>query len=132
MDERDRAGRTELHYAALEDDVVRAQALMSAGADLNAADREGFTPLHFAAQQHSVSVARLLVESGANVDPVNRHGNTPLWTAVFNSKAGLELIELLRKAGADPNHANSAGRTPAQLARLMGNDDVARLFGNAT
>ena len=130
MEEHDRAGRTELHYAALEDDLTRAMALITAGADLDDSDREGFSPLHFAAQQHAVAVARLLIESGAKVDPVNKHGNTPLWTAVFNTKGGSELVKLLRKAGADPNHANAAGRTPAQLARLMGTPDVVRFFAD--
>jgi ankyrin repeat protein len=128
MDKRDRAGRTDLHYAALEDDSARAQALIAAGADLNVQDRGGFTPLHFAAQQYSVTVARLLLESGAKVDSVNRYGNTPLWTAVFDSKGRGGVIELLRGAGADPKHFNRAGQTPVGLARLIGNLDVAQFF----
>jgi len=132
METRDRSGRTELHYAALEDDAVKARALIAAGADLDAADHEGFTPLHFAAQQHAVAVARLLVESGATIDAANKHGNTPLWTAVFNSQGRGELIELLRRAGADPNHVNKAGRTLLALARLIGNYNVAQFFVDVT
>jgi ankyrin repeat protein len=130
LDERDRAGRTDLHYAALENDRAKAQALISAGADLDAQDREGFTPLHFAAQQHSVAVAQLLVESGAKVDSINRHGNSPLWTAVFNSKGRGEIIDLLRAAGADPHCTNAAGQTPVGLARLIANYDTARFFAD--
>ena len=126
----DRAGRTPLHYAALENDVQKINAMLDAGADPNAADLEGFTSLHFAAQQWSVEAAQILLDRGADVDPVNKHGNTPLWTAVFNSKGRGELIELLRHRGANPLRANKAGRTPVDLARLIGNFDVARYFAD--
>lgn len=55
-------------------------------------------------------------------------GNTPLFVAVFNSKGRGDLISLLRERGADPLKANKSGQTPAGLARLIGNYDVARLF----
>ena len=72
----DRAGPTPLHYAALGNDVRKADALLEGGADPNAADRQGFTPLHFAAQQWSVQAAEILLGRGAAVDAINRHDNT--------------------------------------------------------
>jgi ankyrin repeat protein len=117
----DRGGRTPLHYAALENDVRKVEALLVGGADPNSADIQGFTPLHFAAQQWSVEAARLLLDRGAAVDPVDGHGNTPLWAAVFNSNGRGALIELLRGRGADPlRAADQPGRPngvcPALLA----------------
>jgi hypothetical protein len=50
--------------------------------------------------------------------------------AVFNSKGRGALIELLRSRGADPLGANKAGQTPAGLARLIGNSDVAGYFAD--
>jgi uncharacterized protein len=126
----DAAGRTELHYAALGNDLDGAEARLAAGDDPNQADEAGFTPLHFAAQEGAVAVARLLLRYGADVDPVNTHGNTPLFTAVFNSRGDGSVIELLRAAGADPHRKNLSGQSPIGLARLMGNYNVARFFAD--
>ena len=44
----DQAGRVPLHYAALENDIVRVNELLAHGADPNSADADDFTPLHLA------------------------------------------------------------------------------------
>ena len=124
----DKAGRSELHYAALDDATERVAALLSDGFDPSLRDREGFTPLHFAAQQNSISAARLLLEAGAAVDATNKLGNTPLWAAVLSSTDGGDLISLLRDNGADPHHTNEAGQSPIGLARLIADRDVAKFF----
>lgn len=121
-------GRSDLHYAAFDNNIEKVHLFLVSGADPNEADHEGFTPLHFAAQQHSVASARFLLEQGATVDPINRYGNTPLWMAVFNSKGRGELIQLLRSYGANVFHANAAGVTPVGLARTIGNYNVAQYF----
>ena len=124
----DRAGRTSLHYAALENDVAEIMALLAAGVDVDAPDGRGFTPLHLACQQWAVDAGRALLVGGALVDSVNDFGNTPLFVAVFNSRGRGELIRMLRDRGADVLHANKAGQTPVELARLIGNFDVAQYF----
>jgi ankyrin repeat protein len=128
MSSGDREGRTDLHYAALQDDETRARALLSSGFDVNAPDRLGFTPLHLAAQEMALTVAALLLENGAEVDPINSFGNTPLFTAVFNSRGRGEMINLLRRAGADPLRQNNHEQSPVGLARLIGNYDIAQFF----
>lgn len=126
----DREGRSSLHYAALAGDVSAAEVMLADGMDPNAADRQGFTPLHFAAQQGSVQIVLLLLELSAAVDPTNKFGNTPLHTAVFNSRGRGDVIELLRRWGADPFKANDAGQTPTGLARLIANYDVRKFFAD--
>jgi uncharacterized protein len=126
----DRAGRTPLHYAALEGDMGEVLRLLADGSDPDASDSTGFTPLHFAAQEYKVDAVRELVRGGASVDVANGHGNTPLWTAVFNSEGRGEIIALLRAAGANPAHVNNAGRTPVQLARTIASSDVAQYFAD--
>jgi uncharacterized protein len=126
----DAAKRTPLHYAALENNVVRVSELLARGADPNANDAEGFTPLHLAAQENALDAAKMLLDNGATVDPANAHGNTPLFVAVFNSRGRGELIGLLRSRGADPLRRNRAGQTPLGLARLIANYDVAQFFSD--
>jgi uncharacterized protein len=127
----DPAGRSELHYAALEG-PEKARELIREGADVRLADKHGMTPLHFAAQQHNVEVARALIDAGADVDATDEHGNTPLWKAVFASQGRGELIVLLRSAGADPSLANQHGTSPLQLAERIGDYDVAQHFSDLT
>jgi len=55
----DRLGRTELHYAAVEGDIMKARRLIGAGAQIDLADDNGWASLHFAAQsQHRYNFAR--------------------------------------------------------------------------
>jgi len=124
----DRYGRTELHYAASENDIAKAQALVKAKVDVNTRDDNEWAALHFAAQSNSLEVAKLLLEASAEVDPTDSHGNTPLSTAVFNSKGYGELIVLLREHGAGPYYQNHHGQSPLGLARSIANYDVAQFF----
>jgi ankyrin repeat protein len=128
----DRQGRSELHYCALDGDGVQAQALLGAGHDPDLGDQEGCTPLHLAAQQGNVEVAEALLAAGARVDPVNEYGNTPLFAAVFAYRGRGDLIELLRRHGADPHRANISGQTPVGLARLIANYDVRKFFADVS
>jgi hypothetical protein len=122
----DRAERTSLHYAALEDDADLVAGLIAGGADVNAVDKQGFTPLHFACQQGALTAARFLLDAGAEVDSVNAFGDTPLYMAVGAGSG--RLVKLLRELGADPLIVNKAGGTPAGLARILVNSDTAQYF----
>jgi ankyrin repeat protein len=128
--ELDREGRLPLNYAAMANDVVDLEARLAAGDDQNLGDRLGLMPLHLAAQEGSLEAARVLLDHRADVDRVNSFCNTPLFVAVFNSRGRGDLIALLRERGADPLKANNSGQTPAGLARLIGNYDVAQFFSD--
>src|SRR5678815_411972 len=97
----DRYGRTELHYAALDGDARKITELLAKGLTPGAPDDNGMTPLHFAAQAWCIPACTALLEAGAPVDARDAHGNTALSTAVFESHGRGELIELLRRHGAD-------------------------------
>jgi ankyrin repeat protein len=124
----DREGRQELHYRALDGDIQGIRDRLAAGDDIGRADKQGFTALHFAAQQSHTESVRALLEVGAQVDPRDRFGNTPLWRAVFNSRGKGATVEMLLRAGADPDIVNEAGATPRDLAKRMGGEDVVALF----
>jgi ankyrin repeat protein len=126
----DRYGRTELHHAALDGAADNAQALVAAGASVDAADDEGWTPLHAAAHSQSAAVAELLLAAGAPVDAQDEHGNTPLSTAVFESRGRGDVIAVLRQHGADPFRENFHGVSPVSLARNIANYDVAKYFAD--
>ncbi|WP_020578198.1 ankyrin repeat domain-containing protein [Actinopolymorpha alba] len=126
----DSAGRTSMHYSAMNNHVEEVRRQLHDGLDPNAAGAHGFTPLHFAAQEHAVDALRELLVNGASVDARNGFGNTSLFTAVFNSRGRGDVIELLRAYGAGPLARNYSGQTPLSLARSIANYDVARHFAD--
>lgn len=121
-------GLSSLHQAAVDDDAKAIEALLTQGHSPDFRDRHGHTALHIAAQEYAVSAAAALLHAGATVDAEDPFGNTPLFTAVFHSRGRGELIRLLRSQGADPLHGNTGGQTPAGLARLIANYDIAQFF----
>ncbi|MFC8260170.1 ankyrin repeat domain-containing protein [Streptomyces sp. NPDC057291] len=86
MTDRDRLGRTAVHYTAADGDADGLRVLLNEGADPEAADAAGWTPLHFAAQAQARLAIEVLLAAGATVDTADRHGNTALWGAVFCSQ----------------------------------------------
>ena len=126
----DHAGRTPLHYAAMENKVDEVKTLVRVGVDPNRGDYLGFTALHLAAQVRALGASVALLDAGADIDAVNSHGNTPLFVAVFNSRGRGDLIGLFRERGADPRRVNDKGQSPLGLARLIGNFDVAQFFAD--
>ena len=92
-------------------------ALLAAGADPNIGNNVK-SPLHVVADHRAV---RLVLAAGANPNYKSFHSNkTPLHNAV--SQIAPETVALLIAAGADPNAANSSGRSPLDEATSLRDD----------
>lgn len=92
-------------------------ALLSAGADVNAVTRESMkiTALHSAVAARQFEMARTLIERGANVNPRQaENGVMPLHEAAANGE--IEFARLLLKHGADINAKTKDGKTPLDFA----------------
>jgi ankyrin repeat protein len=116
-----RRGQTALMWAAAEGNVEAAQALLQAGADLNARLDTGFDAFLFAVREGRAGMVRALLKAGADVNdaihppaaPTGRRvagvhgaprdGASALHLAVGN--AHFELAAFLLDSGADPNAA---------------------------
>ena len=59
---------TEMHLAALDNDVTKIHELVAAGASVEAQDSEKKTPLHWAAFKGHAEAIKALVASGASVE----------------------------------------------------------------
>jgi hypothetical protein len=144
-----RRGATPLHYACdprptshTWNTVTQAaviEFLASHGADLNHADRGGAVPLHRAVRARSAAAVRQLLVLGASTGRCLRAGrSSPLHLAAQSTGASgtagtvdeqVEIIDLLRRHGADVAALDAAGRTPQAWAR---NERVAgALLANA-
>ncbi len=112
--------------------VPQIQALIQAGADVNAKDVNGKTPLMFAVESNvSSEVVRLLIAAGADVNAQDEHGLSPLSFAAANNLSP-DVIQALVEAGADINAKNADGWTPLMLAaRFNPSSEVTATLINA-
>ncbi|MBC7783011.1 MAG: ankyrin repeat domain-containing protein [Burkholderiales bacterium] len=89
---------TPLHYAAdgyvnnphwnARDQVKTIEALLSAGADIQARDKNGATPLHRAVRTRCARAVECLLNAGADADVPNISGTTPRQLALINTGHG--------------------------------------------
>jgi ankyrin repeat protein len=72
----DLVGDTPLHVVAWQNDAEAVEALVAAGADVNASGEMGETPMHIAVKHGNERMARYLVSVGARADIVDEFGDT--------------------------------------------------------
>ena len=116
-----------LPEAVQNDDQAAVQALLKQKVDVNAAQGDGTTALHWAAFNDNLDLAKTLLAAGANVKATTRDGAiTPLMMACRNGSA--PMIELLLKAGANPNSSTATGTTALMMAASSGSADAVKLL----
>lgn len=134
---KDKDGDTPLHLAALHGQYKVAEALIAAGADVNA--KNSYPPFKpddlgqfFSSSNHADPIRLLHSESGSRTDEMNtqqfsasqieNNGYTPLDLAVFASDHN-KMIQLLVAHGANVNIQASSGATPLFWAVLRDQKD---------
>tara|TARA_B100000900_G_C20474912_1_gene672971 strand:- start:205 stop:1074 length:870 start_codon:yes stop_codon:yes gene_type:complete len=95
-----------------------AQALVAAGADVNARDKNGDTALLLASMNGHTETAQALVAAGADKNARNKHGDTGLILA--SGKGHTETARALIDAGANVNAVDKGGNTALILASRSG------------
>ena len=111
---RSSTGETALHVAGIKCVPGVAQALLDAGADVNAKTDPGrameMTPLHWYVNMNECNSERVmeLVTAGANLDARNSHGETPL-DMVAKLQNRQHVADLLRKAMAQKKGGGGGG-----------------------
>ena len=74
------------------------EALLAAGADVNAKNKRGNTALHWAAGNGHVPAIEALLAAGAEPDVKNRNGNTPLDVAIGQGGHAAARVEAALQA----------------------------------
>jgi ankyrin repeat protein len=126
LEEKDNEGRTALHWAALEGNMIVAQLLVENRANIEMRDSSGQTALHIAAENNHKAIVKLLLDKGSNVDPRDNKGRTPLLQAVHNGSEA--AVKLLLDKGADKDSKDDDNETPLWQAILNGHEALINLL----
>jgi cytohesin len=119
-------GETALHIAARSGCVDMAQAILAAGAVVDARSCSGQTPLHEAAEGGHTEIVRMLLARRAAVNVTGLRNRTPLHLAAY--EGSLAIVQMLLDAGAALNPLDANGETPLDLAENAEEQPVARLL----
>jgi len=120
----DQYGFTALHGAAGEEDTQVVDLLLTNGADINAKNNDGVSPIHVAVYPR---MAAYLITKGADINLPSSNGDTPLHTFAAEAE-GLDVMEVLLKAGANPNIKNKQGELPIDIATSREEGDKVSLL----
>jgi len=90
----------------------------------------GNTPLHRMAFRGSLPAIEAFLRLNPNVNIQDQNGHTPLYDTVASrySEHSKEIVLMLLQHGADPNIADSTGKTPIQIAIEKQRSDLVELL----
>jgi ankyrin repeat protein len=123
-------GTTALHWSAHWNDAEAVQALIGAGANVNAANDLGVTPLGVASTDAGPAVVASLLRAGANPNALLPSGESPLMAAARTGQ--VDSVKALLAHGADVN-AREATRSQTALmwAAAQRHSDVVQVLVEA-
>ena len=116
-----------LWQAAMTGNTAAVQQYIREGTDIHTKEDFGGTPpLILAAVFEQTEVAKILVDTGAELDAQNKLDGTAPYQACFFCR--LEIVELLRNEGSDPNPLNSRGFTPLDAVPIEFDDALEETY----
>jgi ankyrin repeat protein len=120
-------GTTAIHRAVLANDLKSVQALIKAGADVQAANQYHVTPMWLAANNGNAAILDALMAAGADPNTVLSEGETVLMTAAKTGEP--ETVRTLIAHGANVNAKESwYGQTALMWAVIENNAEAAKLL----
>ncbi|KAI6176629.1 Serine/threonine-protein kinase TNNI3K [Aphelenchoides bicaudatus] len=115
-----------LHVAVYKSDCSVVEALLKAGAEINAFAENAPSPLHLAAMCGNSDLIQLFQFHGANLHERDFVHFTPLHTAVFFSQE--KAVKTLLKLGCDPNFKGGVNDGPLHIAASKNHLNIVKLL----
>lgn len=122
-------GNTPIMIASYKGHTDIVQALIAAGAVVNAKNDLGGTALGLAAGTSRIDIIRILVAAKANVNAKDKEGDTALIIASGLGKTA--AVKALIAAKADVNIRDKDGYTALMLAQRAGHTEIVKLLKQA-
>jgi len=120
-----------LHNAAFRGETGMIEALVKAGAELNAVEPFAGNALHNALYGNHAQAAALLVKKGINLRTLGAHGDVPamVW-AGYSDVGDTTVARLLLERHVPVTAENELGETALTWARKRGNNDLVSFLSN--
>jgi len=115
----------ELSYQVARGSALVVDALIFAGASVDANDYVGWTLLHEAAKRGATDIVKILLKAGASVDAKALAG-TPLHAAA--RRGHTDIVKILLNAGSSVDAKEEEGWTPLHLAARHGQADAVKVL----
>lgn len=117
IEQRDRKGKTLLHFAARIHDQIFLNCILSKFDTVNLNDLTNVTPFHEACNFNNYQAARTLLEHGANVNDVTLNGYTGLMLLAQQKEHNPKFFKLLLQYNADCEIENHNSMRAVDIAR---------------
>lgn len=128
VEQRDNAGWTPLHWAAIQGDEESCRLLLKAGANINAQSKNKETPLILAIKNNERETAWRLIDEKADLNMPDAGGWSALTWAAYLGDGPLPLVEKLCQHGANPCLIDKAGYPIWARARQRGHKRICKLL----
>jgi len=132
IDKQDQTCFNPFLISCLTNDLTLLRIMLPANPDLDRLTRFGGVGITPASEKGHVDIVRELLEkTDINVNHTNFVGWTPLLEAIVLNDGGAkqqEIVRLLLENGANPHMTDKYGKSPLELAREKGFDEIANLL----
>jgi hypothetical protein len=126
-DTKDKKGVPLISIAARNGNIKTLDLLLRFGAQVNLiAEDRGSTAIFDSALGRNKNIAKILIDAGADVNIQSKDGQTALVVVVGSGDE--EIVEMLFKAGADPDIKDALGVSARKYATIFGNHKMLAIF----
>lgn len=124
---RDENGTPMINIAVRNDNEELVKKFIKLGADINAVSEDrGYTPVMDAVWRGNLEITKLFIKEGAELNTICKEGQSNLVLAVGADKT--KIVEVLAKAGADPDIKDQMGMSAYGYASLFKKEEILKIL----